>query len=324
MTKESILTALLVFVLSFSITYLTSLIALKYLKGLTSTIKPELADVHSHKEGTANVGGIAFLFGAIITSLIVFPMDNVGRYIIFSTLLFASLGLLDDIAKINSTNGDGLTSKTKLILQLIVAIIISSVGEYYKLTNIGLKFLYQDGIVYQSVRIFLTTMFLTYFVNAFNIADGLDGLLGTITLPILILIIMILLSIPNHSVTMLLGISMFASVACFLVFNHHPAEYFMGDCGAMGLGSFLSVMALCLNIVPFFCIATLMFSIELFSSLIQIISIRKFKKKVFEIAPIHHMYQKRGINENSIVNQFTRISAVFSIIAFFLYGIINF
>jgi phospho-N-acetylmuramoyl-pentapeptide-transferase len=290
---------------------------------MTSTIKPELLDVHSHKEGTPNVGGIAFLFGSVIASLIVFPIDESGMYIIFSTSLFALLGFIDDFFKINSTNGDGLSTKSKATLQFIVAFIIAVVGDYYSLTNIGLKFLYQDGIIYQAIRIFITTFFLAYFVNAFNIADGLDGLLGTITLPIFILMIMVLLSIPDHTVTMLMGVSMFGAVICFLLFNHHPAAYFMGDCGAMGLGAFLSVMALNLNIVPFFCIATMMFSIELFSSLIQIISIRKFGKKVFEIAPIHHMYQKRGINENSIVNQFTRYSAIFSILAFFLYAIIN-
>jgi phospho-N-acetylmuramoyl-pentapeptide-transferase len=323
MTKESLLMALVVIILSFSLTYVFSIICIKYLKVLTSKIKPELADVHSHKEGTPNVGGIAFLCGSILASFIVFSFNQTAKYIMFSTLLFALLGFLDDIQKINANNGDGLSTKTKAGLQMIIAFIIAAVGDYYNLTNIGIKYLYQDGFLYTVIRLGLTTFFLAYFVNAFNITDGLDGLLGTIALPIFILIIMVLLSIPNHTVTMLLGVSMFGAVLCFLYFNRHPASYFMGDCGAMGLGAFLSVMALNLNIVPFFLIATLMFSIELFSSLIQIISIRKFGKKVFEIAPIHHMYQKRGINEPSIVSQFARYSSMFSILAFFLYAIIK-
>jgi len=317
------LMALLVMVLSFTLTYVFSLFFIKYLKGLTSKTKPELADVHSNKEGTPNVGGIAFLCGSIVASFIVFSFNMTALYIVFSTILFASLGMLDDISKTKTSNGDGLSTKSKAGLQLLVALIIAVVGDHFKLTNIGIKYFYQDGIFYKVLRLGFTTFFLAYFVNAFNITDGLDGLLGTIALPIFILIIMVLLSIPNHTVTMLLGVSMFSAVICFLYFNQHPASYFMGDCGAMGLGAFLSVMALNLNIVPFFLVATLMFSIELFSSLIQIISIRMFNKKVFEIAPIHHMYQKRGINEPSIVSQFARYSTIFSILAFFLYAIIN-
>lgn len=315
--------ALLVIVISFALTFVFSRLCIKYLKRLASKTKPELADVHLYKEGTPIVGGIAFLCGSFIASFIVFPFNRTAKYIMFSTLLFALLGLVDDVLKVRSNNGDGLSTKSKLILQFLVAFIISFIGDYFKLTNIGFNFLYQEGWVYRIIRLGLTTLFLTYFVNAFNISDGLDGLLGTITIPLFILIIMVMLSIPNHTVTMLLGISMLGAVLCFLYFNSNPASYFMGDCGAMGLGAFLSVMALNLNIVPFFLIATLMFSIELFSSLIQIISIRKFGKKVFEIAPIHHMYQKRGITETSIVNQFARFSSIFSILAFFLYAIIN-
>ena len=62
-----------------------------------------------------------------------------------------------------------------------------------------------------------------------------------------------------------------------------------------------------------------MLSIELISSLIQIISIRIFNQKVFTIAPIHHMYEEKGESESSIVSVFFKISTLFSVIALLLF-----
>ncbi len=321
--RETIVMIGFTLVLSYILAFVLSLLCIKYLKGIHTRIKPELYDVHSHKEGTPNVGGIAFLSATLIFSLIAIPLNSNVVYILFSTALFAILGFLDDIAKIKTDNGDGLSSKLKLFLQLLFGLIIALVGEFQSIVNLGLPFLYNDGIIFSIIRIVLMTIMIAYFANAFNIADGLDGLLASITMPIFVLIFLIVLSAPLNRPTILLSLSMLASLAAFLHFNRHPARYFMGDCGSMGLGVFLTTTALVLNIVPIFIIATLVFSVELFTSLIQIISINKFDKKIFEIAPIHHAFQKRGMNEKSIVSQFTRYSVICSIIAFFVYSLIN-
>ena len=321
--RETIVMIGFTLVLSYILAFVLSLLCIKYLKGIHTRIKPELYDVHSHKEGTPHVGGIAFLSATLIFSLIAIPLNSNVVYILFSTVLFAILGFLDDIAKIKTNNGDGLSSKLKLFLQLLFGLIIATVGEFQSIVNLGLPFLYNDGILFRIIRIALMTIMIAYFANAFNIADGLDGLLASITLPIFVLIFLIVLSAPLNKPTILLSLSMLASLAAFLHFNRHPARYFMGDCGSMGLGVFLTTTALVLNIVPIFIIATLVFSVELFTSLIQIISINKFDKKIFEIAPIHHAFQKRGMNEKSIVSQFTRYSVICSIIAFFVYSLIN-
>lgn len=324
MSKEALILALKVIASTAVLTYLFSVLSIKYLKVLTSKTKPELSDIQTYREGTPNTGGISFLSSFLITAFIFIPLNLTAKYILFSTFIFAVIGLIDDLAKINTDNGDGLSAKQKAILQFVAAFIVATVGDRLSLTNIGLSFLYKEGMGWAAIRIFLTTFYIAYFVNAFNISDGLDGLLGSITIPIIILMFMILLSIPNHTTVMMLGVGIISGLLVFMYFNSHPASYFMGDCGSMGLGAFMSIMALNLNIVPIFLVATLMLSIELFSSLIQIVSIRKFKRKVFEIAPIHHMYQKRGIRETSIVSQFARYSAIFSIIAFFLYAISKF
>lgn len=310
-------------VLSYILAFLISLFCIKYLKGISTKIKPELYDVHSHKEGTPNIGGIAFLSSTFIFSLIFIPLNKNVSFILLSTGLFSLLGFIDDISKIKTKNGDGISSKVKLLLQFVLGFIIAIFGEHLSIINLGWSFLYNDGIIFYIIRVAIIAFILAYFANAFNISDGLDGLLAYISIPIFILIFLIGLSIPLKISTILLCVSMLSSLLAFLHFNKNPAVYFMGDCGSMGLGIFLITTAFVLNIFPVFIIASLVLSVELFTSLIQIISINKFHKKVFLIAPIHHVFQKQGMNEESIVAQFARYSAICSIVAFFVYSIMN-
>ncbi|MBK5199939.1 MAG: hypothetical protein JJE21_00210 [Spirochaetaceae bacterium] len=310
-------------IISYGLAFVLSLFCIKYLKGIQSRIKPELFDVHSHKEGTPNVGGIAFLSSTFIFSLIFIPLNKNVSFILFSTALFALLGFIDDIVKIKTKNGDGVSSKLKLFMQFSFGLIIAILGDHLLIINLGWSFLYSEGVLFTIIRIVLIAFVLAYFANAFNITDGLDGLLASISLPIFVLIFLIGLNISVNSPIILLSISMLSSLFAFFHFNKHPAIYFMGDCGSMGLGVFLTTTAMVLNIVPVFLIASLVLSVELFTSLIQIISINKFHKKVFLIAPIHHAFQEKGMNEESIVAQFARYSTICSIIAFFVYSAIN-
>lgn len=310
-------------IISYALAFALSIFCIKYLKGINTKIKPELYDVHSQKEGTPNIGGIAFISATMIYSFIFIPLNKNILFVLFSTFLFSLLGFVDDMSKIKTKNGDGISPKLKMIIQFILGLIIAIIGEKFSTINLGFSLLYNEGGVYYLIRIAIISFLITYFSNAFNITDGIDGLLASVSIPIFGLIFLIGLSMPERFSTILISISMLSSLLAFLHFNRHPSIYFMGDCGSMGLGVFLISIAFVLNIVPVFFIATLVISVELFSSLIQIIAIRKFKKKVFTIAPIHHAFQKKGLREEYIVSLFTRYSIISSILAFFVYSMIN-
>ncbi len=90
----------------------------------------------------------------------------------------------------------------------------------------------------------------------------------------------------------------------FLMFNSHPAKVFMGDTGSMALGAALATIAILTRHELTLAIVGGVFVVEALSSIIQIIAIIKFKRKVFLMAPIHHHFEKLGWEETDIVKLF--------------------
>jgi phospho-N-acetylmuramoyl-pentapeptide-transferase len=101
----------------------------------------------------------------------------------------------------------------------------------------------------------------------------------------------------------------------FLFFNLPPARYFMGDCGSHALGAYIAMSALLMGSELVLFLASGLFLLELASSLIQIISIRRFGRKVFTIAPLHHAYELKGVKEGRIVVAFTLVSWLFAAVS---------
>ncbi|MGD1821195.1 MAG: hypothetical protein ACPKM0_00330 [Pleomorphochaeta sp.] len=307
------------FVISYTITYLLSLFLLNKVTILISKSKPELEGFHKNKETIPNIGGIAFIFATFITTAFFSKINTQLIYTIALILSFAILGFIDDNYKRFSDNGDGIKSLTKLFWQFAISILFVLVGTSRGYIASGISFFMKDGIVFSVLENCFLIFLMVYFVNAFNITDGLDGLAGYVSLPLFVVFILITLCNGNSELILVLNVSLFAAILAFLHFNRYPAKYFMGDCGSMALGSSLLIIALTLRLTSIFIIASLIFSLELFSSFIQIVAIRVFKKKVFSIAPIHHLYEQKGESEAEIVNLFARLSALFSIIALILY-----
>lgn len=312
------------FIVSYSLTFLLSNFLLHRLTKMVSKDKPELEEFHQSKETIPNIGGIAFIFATFITTAIFSNISVQLLYILSFILSFAILGFVDDNFKRFSLNGDGLRSITKLFWQFLIAIVFIIFGTNKGYIASGFPFLMNDNFISIFLENSILIFFVVYYVNAFNITDGLDGLAGYVSLPLCVIFIVISLFNLNNEYILILNISLFAAVLAFLHFNRFPAKYFMGDCGSMALGCSLLVISLNLKVFYIFIIASLIFSLELFTSLIQIVSIRLFKKKVFTIAPIHHLFEKKGESEIEIVTMFARLSAFFSIIALILYGYIKF
>jgi phospho-N-acetylmuramoyl-pentapeptide-transferase len=105
------------------------------------------------------------------------------------------------------------------------------------------------------------------------------------------------------------------SLLAFLVFNKKPAKYFMGDCGSHALGGYIAVSALLMGYEVVMFLAGGLFLVELATSLIQIISIRRFGRKVFTIAPLHHAYEQKGVAEGRIVSSFILVSWAFALLS---------
>ena len=159
--------------------------------------------------------------------------------------------------------------------------------------------------------------------NAVNISDGLDGLCGGLSM-----ISFLAYGIIAWNCSWLAGyqeIAIFSFILVgaligFLMFNSHPAKVFMGDLGSLSLGGALATIAILTRHEFSLALIGGVFLIEVISSLIQIVAIRRFKKKVFLKAPLHHHFEELKWEETDIVKLFYTAGLILAMIAI-TYGV---
>ncbi len=170
---------------------------------------------------------------------------------------------------------------------------------------------------------------LVSFSNATNLSDGLDGLAAGMG---------IILFIPFGIFAYVMGNALAASYllfpylegvgevaiiltamiggfAAFLWHNVHPAEVFMGDTGSIAMGGTIATVAIILKMELLLVIAGFMFVLEAVSVVLQVFWFKRFKKRIFKMAPIHHHFELSGWKETQVVVRFWILSALFALIA---------
>lgn len=165
--------------------------------------------------------------------------------------------------------------------------------------------------------------------NSVNLTDGLDGLAsGTIILSAMCLTVAAFIS--NHQeltgylnwlyiegsgeVAIFLSALIGASIG-FLWFNCAPAQVFMGDTGSLGMGGALGIAAILLRREFFFAIASGIFVFEAISVIVQVYSMRRYKKRVFLCTPIHHHFEYKGWAETKVVIRFWIVAGILALVA---------
>ena len=290
---------------------------------------------HYKKSGTPTMGGLLILSSLVISTLLWADLSN--RYIwvvLFVTVFFALIGFLDDFLKIKNRSSDGLTSKQKLLLQMLVSF-ITMYYLFYSAEVIAEKSFivpfFKDLIIPMSAFVFISTgMFvLVGSSNAVNLTDGLDGLailpsvliagaLGLIAYSMGNQIIADYLYLPHLKLSGELIVfcgALIGSGIGFLWYNTYPAQIFMGDVGSLTLGAILGILAVILRHELVFAIMAGVFVIETLSVAIQVISYKTRGKRVFLMAPIHHHYELKGWPEPKIIVRFWIVTLVLILIA---------
>lgn len=267
---------------------------------------------HKQKQGTPTMGGLIFIIPTIIAMLVLWIKGSVELthtigIVMFVFIAYAVLGFVDDYTKIKRKINDGITSKQKLAAQVLIAVVFFYMfmkgGESTVLTISALHINMDLGWFYGLFILFL----LVGTSNAVNITDGLDGLAGGLSM--IAFLAFGILSWGTSWVTGYQEIAIFCfvltgSLLGFLVFNSHPARVFMGDTGSLALGAVLATIAILTRREITLAVIGGVFVIETLSSLLQIIHIRKFHKKLFLIAPLHHHFEKLGWSETDVVKLF--------------------
>ncbi len=240
--------------------------------------------------------------------------------ILFTFISFGVLGLYDDLKKLISKNSEhsffGLRFRHKFLIQIVLAFIPAFI-LYYKL---GYTFLFIKGIGLTEIGILyipFAAFVIVSFTNAFNIADGLDGLASGLLLIGLVSFLAISYSNLDQALGVFIAVLM-GSVAAFLYFNIYKARIWLGDVGSMSLGASLAIIGLLTGKILTVVVIGGVFVIEVGSSLIQIIGKKYLKRKIFPVAPIHLYFLKRGWDEPKIVMRAWLIGAFFAIFGLYL------
>ena len=244
--------------------------------------------------------------------------------LLFVFVAYGLLGFVDDFLKVKYHNNKGLPTLGKLALQTVIAIIFYIIfmkngGDttivISSLNNLTLPLGWGFGIF-----IFLVLVGTT---NAVNITDGLDGLAGGLSVMSFLAFGVIAWGskwISGYQEIAIFAFIVVGALLGFLVFNTHPAKVFMGDTGSLALGAALATIAILTRHELSLILIGGVFVVETLSSLIQIIAIRKFHKRVFKRAPLHHHFEELGWDENDIVKLFWVIGFLLSMIGI-IYGV---
>ena len=290
-------------------------------KGVGQQVSHSL-EKHLKKEGTPTMGGLIFIIGTILSIIALWfygSLEITSNIIIvlFVYISYALLGFADDFMKVKFKNNKGLSRLFKLLIQTLIALVFF----YIFIRNGGeptieisfLNFRVNLGWIYGIFILFL----LVGSSNAVNLTDGLDGLAGGLSA-----IAFLAYGLIAWSTSWLAGYSEIAvfcfitvgSLLGFLVFNTHPAKVFMGDTGSMALGATLAAIAILTRHEISLAVIGGVFVIETLTTLIQIIAIRKFKRRVFKKAPLHHHFEELDWQETDIVKLFWVVGLILAMI----------
>lgn len=307
------------------------------------------------KKGTPTMGGFLILLGIAVGTLLWADLTNQYVWIVlFVTVGYGLIGFLDDFTKVTKGHAGGLSGKSRLAAEFVIAIVaVVWVARYAPIaaaesallreasdlvpvlipenfeTSITIPF-FKDVLI--NLTIFGFAAFGAFIIvgaaNSVNLTDGLDGLaivpvmIAGGTFAIIAYICgtpryaeyLLLINTPGTTELTVLFASLFGAGLGFLWYNAPPAKVFMGDTGSLALGGTVGSTAVCTKHEIVLAIVGGIFVMEALSVFVQVGSYKLTGKRVFRMAPIHHHFEKMGWAEPTVVIRFWIISVVLALI----------
>ncbi|MBT2573459.1 phospho-N-acetylmuramoyl-pentapeptide-transferase [Bacillus sp. ISL-51] len=310
-------------IMGFLISVLISPILIPFLRRLKfgQSIREEGPKSHMKKSGTPTMGGVMIIVSITITAIVMTQkfseLSPEMFLLLFVTIGYGLLGFLDDYIKVVMKRNLGLTSKQKLIGQIIIAIIFYGVYHYcHFATDIrvpGTHLSIDLGWGYFILVLFM----LVGGSNAVNLTDGLDGLLSG-TAAIAFGAFAILAWNQSQYDVAIFSVAVVGAVLGFLVFNAHPAKVFMGDTGSLALGGAIVTVAILTKLEILLVIIGGVFVIETLSVILQVISFKTTGKRIFKMSPLHHHYELVGWSEWRVVVTFWTAGLLLAVLGIYI------
>ncbi len=301
---------------------------LRIRQGKGQPIRTDGPQTHLAKRGTPTMGGLMILTALVVSMML--WMDLTNRYtwaVLFVTLGFGAIGFLDDYDKVKKRSTKGVSGKTRLAAEFLIAGIASLLIIH--IGNTHLYFPFYNGPVIDLGWFYIPFAAFTIvsFGNAVNLTDGLDGLA---TMPVIIACLaffVISYLVGNAKFAAYLGLphvpgagdltiicaAIIGAGLAFLWFNAPPAAVFMGDTGSLALGGAIGTIAVVSHHEIVLGIVGGLFVVEAMSVIIQVFFYKRTGKRVFKMAPIHHHFEQIGWSEPTVVIRFWIISFVLAL-----------
>ena len=301
---------------------------LRIRQGKGQPIRADGPQTHLSKRGTPTMGGLMILTSITVSMLLWMDFRNTYLWAcLFITVGFGLIGFLDDYDKVTKRSHKGISARTRLLAEFLVAGIGCAIITYGAGTELYIPFYNGPLIDLGWFYVVFAAFVVVAFGNAVNLTDGLDGLA---TMPVIIAALAFLvisylvgnaifsayLGIPHvlgvGDLTVLCSAIVGAGLA-FLWFNAPPAAVFMGDTGSLALGGALGAIAVSTQHEIVLGIIGGIFVVEAMSVIIQVFFYKRTGKRVFKMAPIHHHFEQVGWSEATVVIRFWIISFVLAL-----------
>lgn len=327
--------AVMASVTAFLLTLLVAPVMIRWLTRLkmgqqvrsASEVGRQLYHLHSHKEGTPTMGGLLILVALVGSTLL--WADPLNPYVLLAaavTTLMGLIGFLDDWAKIRRKEARGLSVRTRLLWQSLIALALALAlfwdrsfpdwleVPFFKHPVVGLGF--------WMIPLIMGVMVGTS--NAVNLADGLDGLaIGCAAMIALCLTLLCYLTghrvladylyisyIPDMGEVTVFCAALVGASMGFLWYNSQPAAVFMGDTGSLAIGGAIGVVAVLIKKELLLVLLGGIFVMEALSVILQVASFRLTGRRLFRMAPIHHHFQLAGWAESKVTIRFWIVGAI--------------
>lgn len=300
---------------------------LRLRQGVGTPVREEMLPSHAVKQATPTMGGVVVLAGVIVSSLLWADLTNGYLWIVLAvTVAFGLIGVLDDHLKLTRESRNGLSAKTKLLIQSALAITAVMVTPLS--STLAVPFFKDVALELGWFFIPFAAVVVVGASNAVNLTDGLDGL-AIVPVMLVAACFAVIAYLCGHIVfadylyvpyipgsgelTVLCG-SVIGAGLGFLWYNAPPARVFMGDTGSLAMGAAIGMIAVITKHELVLVIVGGVFVIEALSVIAQVICYKLTGSRIFLMAPIHHHFERKGWAEPTIVIRFWIIAVVLALI----------
>lgn len=296
------------------------------------SIRDDGPQTHKKKQGTPTMGGGLILLGVLAPLLL---WVDITSALVWATIVvmfgFGLVGYWDDWLKVSKRNTKGVPGKVRLFCEFAICIAVLGYLVMFDHIPTTVTFPFLKGIVLEIGWWYVVfgSLVIVGCANAVNLTDGLDGL-AIVPVMITATTLLILsylagnlkiseyLAIPYISgageLCPLAGAVIAAGMG-FLWFNTYPAQVFMGDVGSLSLGGFLGITAVITQNELLLVVLGGVFVVEALSVITQVISFKLTGRRIFKMAPIHHHFELKGLDETKIIVRFWIISILLAVLS---------